>query len=400
MFRKAILHFAGAVTLGCTINGATLLVAPDATQYMFRDWSSPEPLALDSPSGPVQVFKRTNFVNRMSPQHTECLAIDLLYSPTAQTVLITPPYEHYFAIGEQIYGATTKGTVLLVKGSDSPGSEIETFMERAIAGFMKDPRTALSVEGATYAFPAPITRVGVESGSVTFAFRTDSGNVLSLVFTTEFMLISATKNGKMFPVLQDGRFPLANDWSGPREIFLPSREGEVTGLGSSKIYFRDDKLYYSEEAKGRRVYPVRTVIIPDTGDIWIGPIDSRLVLLNRGMLGFILNSEKELLLFAGRGSRLPMGQAARAALQEEISKFERDLLSGRFTEHARISIPLLFPGVQSISEASELTIKEILFVGSSAVLQLKADGPNAEVQVTISPELRVTSTSKISQSRP
>src|SRR5881628_2265418 len=103
MFMKTILHFAAAVTLGCTMNGATLLVAPDGTQYMFRDWSSPEPLALDSPSGPVQVFKRTNLVDRMSPQHTECLAIDLLYSPTAQTVLMTPPCEHYFAIAGQIY---------------------------------------------------------------------------------------------------------------------------------------------------------------------------------------------------------------------------------------------------------------------------------------------------------
>src|SRR2546427_4485707 len=96
---------------------------------------------------------------------------------------------------------------------------------------------------------------------------------------------------------------------------------------------------------------IRTVVIPDTGDMWIGPIDSRLAVSNRGIVGFILNREKELLLFSARRSRIPIGQATRAAFQEEISKFEKDLLAGRFTEDARISIRSLFPHDDRISEA-------------------------------------------------
>src|SRR5437867_157139 len=98
MLMKTILHFAAAVMVGCTMNGATLLVGPDGTQYRFRDWSSPELLALNSSSGPVQVLKRTNLVDRIHPQYpqyTECLSVDLVYSPTAQAVLVGPPHEHY-----------------------------------------------------------------------------------------------------------------------------------------------------------------------------------------------------------------------------------------------------------------------------------------------------------------
>ena len=235
--------------------------------------------------------------------------------------------------------------------------------------------------------PVTITDVSPQPTTVIFALHTVAGNDLILTFGHEFDLISASKNGEAVLVLQDGRFPLVLDWPGARAISLPSESGPVSGLTSTKVYYRDDKRYYNEEGQGRLAFPMRVVAIPSTGNLWIGPSDSRLLVQNGSVVGFLPSKGNELLVFTGR-PRTIHAEDARITYRQELSNFENNLLAGRFAEKSRVNISTFLPA----SDAS-LTINDIFFADSDIVLRLIASGPkgNSKVELKIGRDLRVTS---------
>src|SRR6266540_857952 len=142
----------GFAALCITAYGASTRVASDGTWYKFDDWSPHQQIDLPSTDVPVPVLRSSAIVRRTASQQPACFSIELVSAMNSPSVWIGIPYDSYFAIGEEIYGAATRGTLLLIKRSSSGAQDPDVILERTLTEIINDPGSARSVQGATHAF--------------------------------------------------------------------------------------------------------------------------------------------------------------------------------------------------------------------------------------------------------
>ncbi len=316
----------------------------------IENWSKPEVLEIPSGESKVKVIRRRCDVIETGlsgvPMKSE---IEMLYEPTTRELYLGRPETKHVILRSRIFGIRpSSGSLQIAKSSsaaDLEGGE-EAIAEEFFSKVAQEP--ALSAwrdeesmswldlkrvfgqvilpKGECRIMENSVNIVSVSSSSdaMVLSMTTLAGHKLSLTLNENLDILEAKQDGQPVLVLLDGRGP-----SGQGHIF--------DGLGSRDVFTQGGTIRartcqrdYSLLGAGGEEIGSSTVVaavMPDTGELWIGPASCKLARLEGGVVGFLVENRNELWVIRDQGVRIPPPPKGVAVFREALQRFSSDFAS-------------------------------------------------------------------------
>ena len=137
------------------------------------------------------------------------------------------------------------------------------------------------------------------------------------------------------------------------------------------------------------------VLVPATGDLWIGPALCAPVVIDGRMLGIVVDTKMgEIQVFSGPRARLPLAEGTAQAFQDQLRQFENSFIAGgyRFQPDWKASLPGLFAGDDRFANGCKFNLYRVSTKGNTIVLNMTSDNSQAHPEVTLSSDLKIIST--------
>ncbi len=387
-------------------------VADSRAQDAAPTWSEPAQIGIPSDVGPLTVQTRTSAVSGHS--------VDLIYSAAYNAAWIGPRAGTYFALNRVIWSCSAIGPRLALRHSVGSvtvdqldafaaswleGSRTQAWNRAEVAGtiafdFMHvfGPRALMPYGHAELVPSINLVSVAPEVGRVTFGCGCPAGNKLELVYSAQMDLLAGRINGEPVLLLLDGKLA---DWKWPggwRPWFAPEKVSVASPAGLVAALKCDSFL---SEA----------ILLPGSGDLWVGPKFCKLALLNGTMVGLTTDYKGgNLLIYLAQPARIPMveGQTI-PAFQAALKGYDADLAACRAKPDKSVKISDLFSGkdASELASAQGIELREIQFAGNDLVLRFNVElyrdpnapimaewppplGPITKVQLTLAPDLSIS----------
>ncbi len=216
--------------------------------------------------------------------------------------------------------------------------------------------------------------------------------MLGLTLGPEFENRGASMDGQPVLVLFDGRVPYRElrEWSPPSSAAVKTPQGWLAAIGCRRDYCSgvgtdQEKVLTSAVA----------LVMPGTGDVWIGPEVWRWVGVGGRLLGLGVNSEQtELLVFAGPQGRIPRSEGSIEAFHKALLEFERTFKANQYQwkPDLRVRIADLFPGDKRFPMGNGFSLRLISFKDENIILFMGSEDTKVRSEITLSPELKILST--------
>ena len=394
------------------------LTAPNGWVFRFGEWSKPSAIVVESTAGPVPLIGRTCDVAIQSRRWTQNKQFQLLFDPGLKEVWLGDANGRYLVSGQKIWGAAVTDSVLMIRTSDSAGDAAngqELQIEEVLKRFLVDPRSlywSAKVKGlalqqvfgsdavsdlrsqASQDRKVTFSSIVVAPNGVTVNLTAShSGEALSVRLNEKVEIVEASRGGAPWPVVRSS-FAGSNEfaaWFPPIGMSLPSPQGAVSGLRFLRFYTAPDESGEPNITLGSAY----AVLVPATGDLWIGPALCAPVVIDRRMLGIVVDTKAgEIQVFSGPRARLPLSEGTAQAFADQLRQFESGFIAGgyRFQPDWKASLPGLFAGDDRFANGCKFNLYRVSVQGNAIVLNMTSSNPNAHPEVTLSPDLKTIST--------
>jgi hypothetical protein len=397
---KNLLMIYGLLACLAQADAASVLTGATGDKYSFGDWSAPSVLKAHSSAGDIPVTFRSCGLAINSFGGLAYREIDLLINPIGQELLLCEHMDHYAVVGSHIWGIKINGRRLQIAQSDktdSADNSPDTLISTALTKWVNSASAALTgtkpilnidlyrVFGTT-AFttlrsePTPVEATVVDSlvdaSGMTLRMKAIKGDDLTVTLSPILEILSATKSGKNVYLLDTSFSELSN----PSATF-----GKMNTLVSVWDY-----PVMADNGDGR--ISAMAEISTETGELWIGP-GAHMAEIGGKLVGIEIPEESgDLLLYLGRGVKLPLTTNCASVYQQEVAKFNDELKANKyhFTPSVKISINELLAGDTTFHAGQYFGYRRHSIKNGNLVIQCNC-GVNCP-EITLDSNLRVVST--------
>jgi hypothetical protein len=105
----------------------------------------------------------------------------------------------------------------------------------------------------------------------------------------------------------------------------------------------------------------KAVVLRGSGDLWLGPTDCRVVVVDHRMLGARVSQSRELWGFAGWRARLPLPPEGVGLFRQEALRFEAEFQASRYQWRPDLELDIrsLFPGDSTFATNAEFSLRAV-----------------------------------------
>jgi hypothetical protein len=257
-----------------------------------------------------------------------------------------------------------------------------------------------------------ISDIAVDEAGVALSLKSKSGRPFFLKLGPRLEILSALNDGHPFPVLSNGLptspehlgfvLPFLGTVDSPHgklEAFICSRgymatnvpylpRGKLEALVCSRSYVATNVPYAQVECAR-----AKAVVQAGTGDLWMGPFECRVVVLDNRMLGVTVNQYRDLWVFAPPRARIPLPPEGVERFRQEVVRFETEFQADRYQWKPDLTVNVrdLFPGDARFGGKSEFSLWSVTVREKSLVLRLSSGNPQAYPEVVLDSDLKVLS---------
>ncbi len=390
----------------------------DGTTVAIENWSKPEARAISSGEIDVQVIRRQCDVlqtglSGVTTKHE----VEMLFEPKTRELWLGRPESKHAILRSRIFGIRPGfGKLEIAKSSsaaDLEGGEeaiAEEFFSKVaqepVLSVWRDEKSmsrldlarvfghVLVPKGTSRIVENSVDLVSVSSSSdaMVLSMTTLAGHKLSLTLNENLDILEAKQDGQPVLVLFDGRGPSANGhkFDGLGSASVSTQRGSIRALVGSREY---SLVGASGEEIGSST--VIAAVMPDTGELWIGPSPCKLARLAGGVVGFLVENKNELWIIRDQGVRIPPPPMGVAAFGDALQRFSAD-----FESHQRQWSPYLKVNLSQIVQASGLScegwefwinMKDLSFRENGLVLLLGTSDRRTKVELSLSADLKLQS---------
>ena len=407
--------FLGFLGIG-VVTGETVLLARDDTRVVFEDWSAPAPFAVKARNGETQLIRRTCRATWQHPLARSTLTIERLFNPASKELWLGQPQPPYAVVGGRIWGIVAEGSDVWIRHSAAVGEAAngeDLMAEQFLKKFVADPLTKYWMDGGivrldlervfgiTWPYPKSsgplldgvtgISRLIVDDQGLTLTLTTKAGHVRLLTLGPRFETRAAFYDGQAVTVLFEGLLPRGepDGWAPVRSYVVRTAVGKLIAMRTSRIYWSDRGT-----EQERWLTTASAVVMPSTGDLWLGPGDCRLVWIDGRLLGFRVENHRDLLAFAGPQARISMSAGSIEGFRREISRFEGAFQANQYQwkPDLRVRLADLYQGGASLPEGREFSLREVRVRGGNVWIVMGSGNSQAYPEITVAPDLRIIST--------
>jgi hypothetical protein len=400
------------------LSAGVLVKNQDGTTVAIEDWSKPEAVEIPSGERKVQVERRRCVVLQTgSSGVTTKHEVEMLFEPKTRELWLGMPESKHVILRGRIFGMRpTYGKLMIAKSSnaaDLEGGEV-AIAEEFFRKVAREPTLSVWLDeksmsrldlarvfgdvilpkGTSRIVENSVDLVSVSSSSdaMVLSMTTLAGHKLSLTLNENLDILEAKQDGQPFLALFDGRggSPKGHKFNGPGSASVSTQRGAIRAIVGSREYSLVG-------ARGEEIgsSTVIAAVMPDTGELWIGPSPCKLARLAGGVVGFLVENKNELWIIRDQGVRIPPPPMGRAVFDDALQRFSAD-----FESHQRQWSPYLKVNLSQIVQASGLSCegwefwintKDSSFRENGLVLLLGTSDTRTKVEVSLSADLKLQS---------
>jgi hypothetical protein len=417
LMHQTFIVILGWIIVCQTVSAASTITAPDGRQFVFGDWRPGDAVPAVSAEGGISLLRQTINVHITNPKFPASPVVDFQIEAVFHAVtgerLFSLPDEKYWLIDGKIHGIRMDGRWLQVHRSENTGPSgvnLGAARDKIQSDLLQDLRKVNSLETAAAAFDlsliyplgaliplndsrpwgklASIVDLRAGAAGMEILLSGPAQKDLTLVISKDLQIQSASIAEEPHLVLRQARYPRTDlKWAPAQWRPIESCDGPIMALSCLRQF--EDRV----DSENHRL-ALRAVAV-NSGRVWIGPENCRLVLAHDVILGFRLRRGRVLEVFSGSKEKLPLGAETSTSFESLLSQTEGEVAkTGKITETLSFDLFSLFADDRRVIQDSEIVLKEAACDASGVWISLRVTQHRLLLKINLTSDLRVAGTSK------